>query len=249
MQHAPDEPLPFSALAEFQRSTPPPEPLPNLLGRAAERWGDRPHLTYRDRSWTFRETELLARRLSTGLQELGVSAGDRVGVCLANLPHYPLACFGLWGIGAAGVGMNPLYSLRQLAQIASDSGAQWVIVSDHPDSIGKVRELAAQANCRLIICRADGLDLAGGPGAATEGGEVALAELLGADPAGAWGVSDTERLAMIQYTGGTTGPQRAPRFPTGTSGTPPIRSATGCTGSATDAKPGMRPRPSPTSPD
>lgn len=205
MQHAPDEPHLLSSLAEYERATPPPEPLTHLLTRAAERFGDRPHLTFQERSWTFRETELLARRLSAGLQALAVATGDRVGVCLANLPHYPLACFALWGIGAAGVGMNPLYSLRQLAQIAADSGAQWVIVSDHPASIGKIRELAAQVNCRLIICRADGSDLAGGPGAATEAGEVALTELLAADPAGAWGVDDTERLAMIQYTGGTTG--------------------------------------------
>lgn len=133
-----------------------------------------------------------------------MGADDRVGVCLANLPHYPLACFALWGLGAAGVGMNPLYSLRQLSGIAVDSGVRWVVTSDHPASIGKLRELAAQVGCRLIVCRADAADLAGGPPPDLCDGEVALSDLLEAAPARGWGEPEVEALAMIQYTGGTT---------------------------------------------
>ncbi|MEW5686035.1 MAG: AMP-binding protein [Pseudomonadota bacterium] len=195
----------FANLAEFQRRTPPPEPLGRLLARAAERFGRRPHLTFLNRTWTFEQTHDLAGRLSAGLQAHGVGADDRVGVCLANLPHYPLACFALWGLGAAGVGMNPLYSLRQLSGIAVDSGVQWVVTSDHPASIGKLRELAAQVGCRLIVCRADAADLAGGPPPDLRDGEVALSDLLEAAPARGWGEPEVEALAMIQYTGGTTG--------------------------------------------
>ncbi|TAJ74070.1 MAG: long-chain fatty acid--CoA ligase [Phenylobacterium sp.] len=205
MQHAPTKLAQPPQLVEFTRRTPAPEPLARLLARAADRFPERPHLTFQDRTWTFCETQNLAVRLGAGLQALEVIAGDRVGICMANLPQYPLACFALWGIGAAGVGMNPLYSPRQLGSIASDSGAKWVIVSDHPAVIGKLRELAAELNFRLIVTRADGSDLAGGAAAATEPGEVALSELLATSPGGDRLEIDPASLAMIQYTGGTTG--------------------------------------------
>lgn len=192
-------------LEEFRRLTPEPAALSALLTRASERFAERPHLTFEGRTWTFAETHDLATRLSAGLRGLGVTTGDRVGICLSNSPHYPLTCFALWGIGAAGVGMNPLYSLRQLGLIVGDSGARWVIIADDPASLAKARDLAVQTGCRLIVCRADGSDLAGGPASAAGPDEVALGDLLTADPDDTWGRADVESLAMIQYTGGTTG--------------------------------------------
>jgi long-chain acyl-CoA synthetase len=194
----------FAALPEFQRQTPPPEALPQLLSRARERFGERPHLSFRGNSWTFEQTEALARRLMAGLRVLGVAKGDRIGICLSNSPHYPLACFSLWGLGAAGVGMNPLYSPRQLGLIAGDAEVRWIFASDHPATIDTQRDVAAAVGCRLIVCRADGADLAGGEPASTIAGEISLSDLLRV-PIAQWAAVDVGDLAMIQYTGGTTG--------------------------------------------
>lgn len=194
----------FATLPEFQRRTPTPQPLAGVLTQAAQRFPDHRHLSFHNRAWTYVQTERLARRLARGLRELGVAEGERVGVLLANTPHYPLACFALWGLGAAGVGMNPLYSARQLQLMARDAGVRFVITADGPN-LAKAQELAEAVGCRLIVCRSDAADLDGEGGADTAPGEISLAELLAAEPLAAWADGGAERLAMIQYTGGTTG--------------------------------------------
>lgn len=124
---------------------------------------------------------------------------------LANTPHYPLTCFALWRIRAAGVGMNPLYSLRQLKLITSDAAVDWIVLSDDQPSLAKGRQLAAETGARLIVCRADATDLAGMQAAATEWGEVAFATLLDGEAGDEPLPPSADALAMIQYTGGTTG--------------------------------------------
>lgn len=195
----------FPGLAEFQRTIPEPRPLAGLLADAADRFAGRPHLSFKRHTWTYAQTAALTRRISDGLLRLGVKAESRVALCMSNTPHYALMCFALWRIGAAGVGMNPLYSLRQLKLIASDAGVDWVVIGDDEPSLAKGRELAAETGARLIVCRADAADLADLQPAATEGSEVALTTLLDGAPASEPPAPAIDALAMIQYTGGTTG--------------------------------------------
>lgn len=193
----------LGSLPEFENRTPAPRALSALLAETAARRPERPHLSFRGASWTYAETLGIARRLSGGLRRIGLQSGDRVGVCLANTPHYPLACFALWGIGAAGVGMNPIYSARQLELIIRDSGARYVIASDDAN-LPKLREVAAATGVDLILCRSDASDLK--PHRRLEAWDGGLSfESLAAAGETSWVQDNPQALGMIQYTGGTTG--------------------------------------------
>lgn len=201
----------FSSLPELKRAVPSPRPLASLLADAAGKYGEMVYLSFKEHRWTYDQAWSLVRRISDGLARLGVEPGSRVGICLVNTPHYALICFALWRLGAAGVGMNPLYSLRQLNLIASDSEVGWVVVSDDNESLEKGRKIAEETGARLIVCRADAADLAEIHRATDvqlatgEGREVSFAALLDAEAVDELKRPSPDALAMIQYTGGTTG--------------------------------------------
>lgn len=203
MQAPRSSPSGLTSLPDMLRRTPAPRPLTALLSEAAADYPERPHLTFKGTSWNYAQTLEIARRLSTGLLQIGVREGDRVGICLPNTPHYPVACFALWAIGAAGVGMNPIYSARQLELIIRDSGARFVLTSDDA-TLSKLREVASTTGIELILCRSDASDLE--PRRDNEVCESGLTfERLASREEMAWLRNSPKELGMIQYTGGTTG--------------------------------------------
>ncbi|GAA5058743.1 MULTISPECIES: AMP-binding protein [Erythrobacteraceae] len=199
------DPATFMHLKEFQSTLPDARPLAQLLEHAAKEFEGLEYVSFKDRSFSYAESWALVRAIASGLKSSKIMQGDRVGICLSNTPHYSLACFALWRIGAAGVGMNPLYSLRQLKMIAEDSQLQWIIVSDEEMQLSKARQVAEEVGARLIICRADAKDLIEFEPAATRGSEVAFAELCLETSDEELMPPPLDSVAMIQYTGGTTG--------------------------------------------
>jgi len=190
-------------MPDFLRRTPTARPLAALLSEAAADYAERPHLTFKDASWNYAQTATIARRLSGGLLQRGVREGERVGICLSNTPHYPIACFALWGIGAAGVGMNPIYSARQLELIIRDSGVRFVLASDDAN-LSKLRQVASATGIELILCRPDASDLEPPLELEASDGELTF-ESLAASEQAMWLHNSPDALGMIQYTGGTTG--------------------------------------------
>ena len=174
----------------------------DLLEAAATDNPDRAHVTFAGRTWTYRETHELSLRLAEGLRGRGLKAGERVGLCLPNTPAYFVICYALWRLGAVGVGMNPLYSQDHLCDQARDAALSMLIATESDAALPKVRIAAERAGCPLITCQADGADLMAG----AQGGTGRLGGILSATPL------DTDHpragpaaLAMLQYTGGTTG--------------------------------------------
>lgn len=175
----------------------------DLLQTAERDHAERPHITFQGQSWTYAETLKLSLVLAQGLAEQGVGQGDRVGLCLPNTPAYIVLCFALWRIGAVGVGMNTLYSADHLQQQAKDAGLSLLFAAKDDPAEPKIQAAAQAAGCRLVLCQADGSDLRteGAPGA-----PGTLADLLRYPPL----IESHPRarpasLAMLQYTGGTTG--------------------------------------------
>lgn len=175
----------------------------DLLETAAQDHPNRPHIAFGDDTWSYRETCDLSLVLARELIGRGVRAGDRVGVCLPNTPTYVVLCFALWRIGAVGVGMNTLYSEHHLREQAANAGLSLLFAAQGDPALAKVQGAAEAAGCPLILCRADGADLRLGIAASASDD---LAGMLVGPP-----LSDThprpgpEALAMLQYTGGTTG--------------------------------------------
>jgi len=82
------------------------------------------------REFTFAEMGDMTARMTATLRGLGVEKDDRVALILANLPHYIAAHFGVLGAGATVVPNNPLYTDKELEFQLKDSGAKVVITLD-----------------------------------------------------------------------------------------------------------------------
>ena len=81
-----------------------------------------------DRGMTYRDLDELADRFAAGLQRLGVKKGDRVALVLPNCPQFVYSFFGTLKAGAVVVPTNPLYTTRELHNQLDDSGALVVVV-------------------------------------------------------------------------------------------------------------------------
>ena len=81
-----------------------------------------------DSAMTYRNLDELADRFAAGLQRLGVKKGDRVALVLPNCPQFVYSFFGSLKAGAVVVPTNPLYTVRELHNQLADSGARVVVV-------------------------------------------------------------------------------------------------------------------------
>lgn len=195
-----------------------PRLLTDLLDHAVEAHGAWPAIDFMGRKWTYAEVGELSRRAARGLQDLGVKRGTRVGLCLPNTPYYVVCYFAILRIGGIVVNFNPLYTEREMAHLVDDSGAEFIVASDLALSLPKIEPLVGKgALRRVIVCPiADALPkLKGRAYRLLKRKDIAhephdlrflrFADLIArdADP------DPVERapsdLAVLQYTGGTTG--------------------------------------------
>jgi long-chain acyl-CoA synthetase len=83
-----------------------------------------PLIDFLGRRYSYAETLGGARRVACGLARLGVQRGDRVGLYLPNVPHYVAAYYGALMAGATVVNFSPLYTVDELAHQVADSGTR-----------------------------------------------------------------------------------------------------------------------------
>lgn len=198
-----------------------PRLLTDLLDHAVARHGKWPAIDFMGRKWTYAEIGHLVRRAERGLQDLGVRPGTRVGLCLPNTPYYVICYFAVLRLGGVVVNFNPLYTEREMAHQVEDSGTSLMIASDLALSLPKITPLVGKSSLeRLVVCPIADVLPAFKRGAyrllkrreiAHEPHDlrfVRFADLIArdADP------DPVERsphdLAVLQYTGGTTGVPR-----------------------------------------
>ena len=104
--------------------------LPALLQRGAERHGAAVLVDFAGRRFTYAEIWADARRFAAGLIAQGVQKGDRVGLFLPNVPIYPVAYYGAMLAGAVVVNFSPLYTAEELSQQVADSGVRRMVTVD-----------------------------------------------------------------------------------------------------------------------
>lgn len=199
----------------------PPEnkPLYSLLLDSARKHPSSICLSYNGRELTYADVADLSARFAGSLTRLGVKKGDRVAVQLPNIPQFVIAYFGILQAGGIVVACNPLYKPDELNQQLSDSGAKSFIGCS--DVVRGVDLFSSMAACQRttevekVICTsvADYLPAVkrrlarlGGVVRVRRPGTLEFAELLlEAAPASPVPVDPKEDLALLQYTGGTTG--------------------------------------------
>ena len=105
-------------------------PLHDFLKRAAEAHGDRPALVFKNFSLTYSELFDKAKRCANALRSLGVREGSRVAIQLPNIPQTVIAFHGAALAGAEVVMTNPLYTLREIAHQWEDAECDFAFVAD-----------------------------------------------------------------------------------------------------------------------
>jgi long-chain acyl-CoA synthetase len=102
--------------------------LDGLLRRSASRYPDAPALIFFDRTLSYRQVDAIVDRLAAGLQDKGLAPGERVSLFMPNCPQLVMAYHAVWRCGAVAVPSNPLYTPAEFAHQATDAGSRFAIV-------------------------------------------------------------------------------------------------------------------------
>lgn len=108
----------------------PEKPLWSILEEASRTYGKKVALDFLGRTLTYEEVWDKALRFAQGLKELGIRPGDRVAIMLPNTPQFVIAFYGTLAAGAVGVNVNPLYTPRELRHQLLDADARALVILD-----------------------------------------------------------------------------------------------------------------------
>ena len=182
-------------------------PLFRFLQDSASRYPSRPAIINFDGEsgselsrTSYEELDSASSKFASGLAALGVSKGDRVAYFLQNCPELVTIFFGIQKSGAVAVPCNPMYQSHELAHQLSDSGAKAVICE--PDLYPGVQQVLAETAVQHVIVTGD----SAGPGTLS----VASVMAKGAETVfHSAEIDPASDLALLPYTGGTTGVPKA----------------------------------------
>jgi len=194
--------------------------LVELIDEGFATYRDKPAYAFMGKRYSFGQIDLDSRAFGAYLQGLGLQMGDRVAVMLPNVPQYPVAVMGILRAGFVVVNVNPLYTPRELEHQLKDSGAKAILILENFASV--LQQVLAQTQVKHVMLAAMGDTLGLIKGAivnhvvrkvkkmvpafslpAFVPYKQVLAQgrgmkLLPAQPS-------HEDVAVLQYTGGTTG--------------------------------------------
>ena len=193
--------------------------LPELFRRTVEANPDAPFLHFLGRTYSYAEIWTDAERFAAGLMDHGIERGDRVGLFLPNVPIYASAYYGAMMAGAVVVNFSPLYTAEELAWQVADSGTRLLVTLDVPELYATASQVLEQSELETLVVgslaemlpslKGLALKLLGRSKIAdVDFGETVLPwRDMAGDP---WTANypeiDAENdIALLQYTGGTTG--------------------------------------------
>ncbi len=183
-----------------------PDTLPAMLARAALQWGDRAALEYRDRNISFTQLAHDVDRMAAGFIAAGFGPGSTIALFLPNTPWHTVCFFAALKAGAKLVHLSPLDAPREIMFKLADSGADVVVTTNLGGlAAGGAKLAASGAIPRLLV--GEDAHWGGTTGEiVTYGGKVGdLAALMTDEVPATWPDIKPGDLALLQYTGGTTG--------------------------------------------
>src|ERR1700723_1886548 len=183
--------------------------LPDLLSKAAHQFGARPAIEFRDRAISFIELERLVDVAAATFLRAGFGKGSTVALFLGNSPDHPINFFGALKAGARIAHLSPLDGERALSHKLSDSGARILVTSNLATLLPTALKFLEKGLVdRLIVCEDDHWGAVGHPHAAIPESPaiVTFAKFAdGATKPAQWPDVAPDDVALLQYTGGTTG--------------------------------------------
>ena len=166
--------------------------LTDLLSQAMSRYGDGLALIEGDRRFSYRDLDRQAGELAAFLGSKGVGGGDRIALHLRNCAEYVIADLAILKLNAVKVPLNELMSPIELAYCL-----------DHSEAIALISHaalpLAAETHARLAI------RISVADGSPPRPDSIAWGDALSTEALLAVGRAGSDDLALIAYTGGTTG--------------------------------------------
>ena len=185
----------------------PGKPLTEILAATAVDIPDRPATSFFGAELTFLELKRRSDAFAAALANLGIGEGDRVGIMLPNCPQYIIAAFGILRLGAVVVNINPSYTAREVLVVAADSGIRILVTLDVlAPLIASIRGQTPNPIEHLILTSlAEYTPQAAAPPQIE--GTLAFTDLQRGQTPGQTPIPKIapNDLAVLQYTGGTTG--------------------------------------------
>src|SRR5208337_267124 len=181
-----------------------------------------PALDFFGRTFSYGQLSELAARLARAFKDQGLRPGERLAILLPNCPQFVVAYHAALRLGAVVVPLNPLLSARELAHQLNDSGTRRLVVLDH--LLPKVEEARGKLDLNHLIvtslpdalpwplswlytfkARRQGLARGFKPAP----GRFGWRGLLAQPPLWDEPIPGVQDLAVLLYTGGTTGTPKA----------------------------------------
>ena len=191
-----------------------------LLEESFRKHRDLPAYKFMGKTISFGQIDDISRAFAAYLQSLGLVRGDRVAIMMPNVPQYPVAVAAILRAGYVVVNVNPLYTPRELEHQLKDSGAKAIVIVENfagtlqqvidavptkrivlaamGDMLGFFKGLVVNHVVRNVKKMVPAFDL---PGAVRFNDAIAQGrgKAYTAPPIG------PDDIAVLQYTGGTTG--------------------------------------------
>ncbi|MBO0662242.1 AMP-binding protein [Jiella sp. MQZ9-1] len=194
--------------------------LSELLEQAVHHHADKPAMHFMGATTTYAELGEEARHFAAYLQHLGLKKGDRIALMMPNVSQYPVAIAGATMAGLIIVNVNPLYTPGELAHQMKDSGAKAIVVLEN--MAATLAACRAKTDIEHVVIAAMGDLLPMVKGAIVNfvvrrvkkmvpsyelADAVSFTKALKIGRKAAFQPVETgpEDIAVLQYTGGTTG--------------------------------------------
>ena len=191
-----------------------------LMDESFKKFADRTAYSFMGKDVSYAETDAQSLALAGYLQSLGLARGDRVAIMMPNVPQYPATVAGILRAGYVVVNVNPLYTARELEHQLKDSGAKAIVIIENfgatlqkciantavkhvvlasmGDRLGLIKGAIVNYVVRKVKKLVPDFSL---PGAVRYNDAIAKGQRapFTAPPIG------PDDVAVLQYTGGTTG--------------------------------------------
>lgn len=191
-----------------------------LIEESLKKYANLPAYKFMGKAISFARLDEASRALAAYLQSIGLDKGDRVAVMMPNVPQYPVAVCAILRAGYVVVNVNPLYTPRELEHQLKDSGAKAILILEN--FAGTLQQVMGAVPTKKVILTALG-DMLGFPKALIVNyvvrkvkkmvpayelpGAVRFADALAEGQRKAFKPAQVgpDDIAVLQYTGGTTG--------------------------------------------